>query len=127
MFSTFLELKKFYKWNLLSPKIKITDVKRFFENSTSLTLGLHRGSQNLKILIIWSKVKVVADLLSDWPLSEVKSQVGVSGHFKPLEMRLAGWQVKSPILAENNFGLLQNGEWTMRRKYNSSISRKIIF
>ena len=43
-----------------------------------------------------------------WHLSEVKRQVEVSRHFKLREMRLAGWKVKSPILAENNFGLLQN-------------------
>ena len=38
-------------------------MKRFFENSTSLTL--HRGSENLKIPIIGSKMKVVVDLSSD--------------------------------------------------------------
>ena len=37
------------------------DVKRFFENSTSLTLL--RGSENLKIPIIGSKIKVVVKSL----------------------------------------------------------------
>ena len=35
--------------------------KRFFENSTSLTL--HRGSENLKIPIIRSKMKVVVNFI----------------------------------------------------------------
>ena len=33
-----------YKWKSLSLQIRIMDVKRFFENSTSLTL--HQGSEN---------------------------------------------------------------------------------
>ena len=37
------------------------DIKRFFENSTSLTL--HRGSENLKIPIIGSKMKVVVNFI----------------------------------------------------------------
>ena len=37
------------------------DVKRFFENSTSLTL--HQGSENLKIPIIGSKIKVVVNFI----------------------------------------------------------------
>ena len=41
--------------------IRIMDVKRFFENSTSLTL--HRGSENLKIPIIGSKMKVVVNFI----------------------------------------------------------------
>ena len=59
-YRTFLELAKYYKWKSLSLWIRITDIKRFFENSTSLTL--HRGSENLKIPIIRSKIKVAADL-----------------------------------------------------------------
>ena len=43
------------------------DEKRFFKNSTSLTL--HRGSENLKIPIIGSKMKVV--FLYPWFLSIV--------------------------------------------------------
>ena len=58
---TFLELAKFYKWNLLSLKIRIMGVKRFFEDSTSLTL--HRGSENLKIPIVGSKIKVVVNFI----------------------------------------------------------------
>ena len=36
-------------------------VKRFFEYSTSLTL--HRGSENLKIPIVGSKIKVVVNFI----------------------------------------------------------------
>ena len=57
----FLELAKYYKWKSLSLQIRIMDVKRFFENSTSLTL--HRGSENLKIPIIGSKIKVVVNFI----------------------------------------------------------------
>ena len=41
--------------------MRITDVKRFFENPTSLTLL--RGSENLKIPIIGSKMKVVVNFI----------------------------------------------------------------
>ena len=55
-YRTFLELAKYYKWKSLSLWIRITDKKRFFENSTSLTL--HRGSENLKIPIIGSNFQI---------------------------------------------------------------------
>ena len=60
-YRTFLELAKYYKWKSMSLQIRIMDIKRFFENSTSLTL--HRGSENLKIPIIGSKMKVVVNFI----------------------------------------------------------------
>ena len=62
-YKTFLELAKFYKWISLSLQIRIMGVKIFFEYFAFLTL--HRGSEILKIPIIGSKLKIVADLWCD--------------------------------------------------------------
>ena len=73
------------------------DINKFFENSTSLTL--HRGSENLKIPIIGSKIKVVADLSSDlskqarerhWDSGEKISSIGLTSLKKTPKCHFSG-------------------------------------